>query len=103
MIYLLPMLPALHSAHQLMQCRLDAGSDWETIATEAAGTASSAQMRLMSFKSLPEYVKAGDYYVRLEWPGGGFAQFHVPEGSNIFSSVGKPGGRADQNIAVDEV
>ena len=53
-------------------------------------------MRTLSFTNLPDYVAAGDYYVLLEWPSGGFAQFHVPAGSNIFEQ------RANNAIAVNE-
>ena len=79
------------------------GMPWTTIATAATGADASAEMRLLSFTNLPDYVKSGDYYVLLEWPAtpaptpAGFAQFHVPEGSNVFSN------QADKFIAIDEV
>ena len=72
------------------------GTTWETVAVEATSAAALVPMRLLSFTNLPAYVASGDYHVLLEWPGG-FAQFHVPNGSNIFAQL------PDPYIAVDEV
>jgi hypothetical protein len=67
--------------------------EWTTVFSEEAGSGHGLEfdgdaLHLLDFPELEaEMFASGDYYVRLEWSGNQYFQFHVPASADIFKQA----------------